>query len=62
MTTPETIAPCTLCQFIDVLKPYGHNNALICLPCARLVNDPPEPSEAVSSIAQRAAAQLRKLD
>lgn len=56
MTTPETIAPCTLCGEVGPLRPYGEGDALICFECAR------EQEATVSSIAQRAAAQLRRLD
>jgi hypothetical protein len=61
MDAHEVIAPCAMCKTVDLLRPYGVGGAPICLPCARALNEPREPSEAVSQLASDAAEQLKRL-
>lgn len=41
----EIIAPCKLCRTVTEVRPYGHNDSLICVECAQEVN--PEAVQAV---------------
>ena len=55
MDAHEVIAPCTLCKTVDVLRPYGDQDAMICFACARA-------QEAkVRELVADAAAQLKRL-
>ena len=51
----EILAPCSLCKTVDILRPYGDQDALICFDCAR------EQEERVRAYVLEAAERLRKL-
>ena len=54
----EILAPCSRCRTVDLLRPYGCQDAMICIDCARELN---EPSAAVTELAEEASAILRRI-
>lgn len=39
MSTRFLLGPCTSCGVMDVVLPYGCQDALICFECARTINE-----------------------
>lgn len=58
MNHNEIIAPCNLCHFVEPLRPFGCQDAMVCVDCARELN---ESSAAVTELAEKASAILRRI-
>lgn len=55
MNHNEILAPCTICKTVDLLRPYGDQDALICFGCAR------EQEDKVRAIVMEAAERMKRL-
>lgn len=51
----HVIAPCTLCRTVDELRPYGCQDALICIECAQ------KQAERMTAIVLDASERLKRL-